>query len=302
MESPGSSVIHSAVVLGKQLRDQRITREYAGRVDFLIRVLSVNPSRFDMIAFCGGSQGPNRSTEAKAGLDYFKNASSHLAERYSERIFLDETSSTTIENVRHLVEHISTSANFAGKARLVTILSSDYHIQRLEIVDACIPEQSLLRQIRELADELTLLKAPYYYDSVEDPFRRWLAILYRLTDTLTIMCVNIEGVLTSNLSVIAPQVVEIFGTTVEKLREQASSKHRRKGYRNVEQVLDQGLATLLRCHDSVHEFAGRSDLSEKDHGELTVTLKKLSETIQDLKDATDPDEPLPLTAFKRIVS
>ncbi len=124
---------HVVAVLGKRLRGG-ITKEYASRIDFLISEMETGRLTADLIGFSGGKTGDAQLTEAEAGETYFNGL---VKDKLSNipTTFLDPCAKDTIENVNNILSRVQKTVKYAWRDVALTLASSDYHLERLEIID-----------------------------------------------------------------------------------------------------------------------------------------------------------------------
>ncbi len=185
------------VVLGKRLCQNELTAEGRSRVEALMSTQQwPEPTA---LAFCGGITNQQSLSEANRLNEYFQ----RLQQRSNTPLlfsaqFLEEDSTSTVENIRHLAEVLLASElGVKGQNLKVTFVSNDYHLQRIFEIQQLMDEQGLLRVLVEkcreqgvellISNELTdHVLAPYPHMSVQGR-------LFLLLDELTTYRVYLEG-------------------------------------------------------------------------------------------------------------
>lgn len=271
-------------VLGKRLKSG-ITKEYASRIDYLLSELEMGHVAADLIGFSGGKTGHEQISEAEVGRNYF--AALAKTPAIISKTFLDPHAQNTIENVANILAHVQETVNCSQRDVTLTLVSSDYHLERLEIIDQRMPAQSLLKPLREKVGELRFLRAPYPYHDA------WQGKLYLLADKLTIMRVNIEGIRQRNLEKVLIENVRDFLDTLLAL---SAALHQNYDSASAEQAVhiqvDRALAGLMPYYFQVANFTAKNALSEQDRWLIELTYKVIDEGIKSLNRATDPDQPI----------
>lgn len=281
------------VLLGKALHHGKITEELRGRIAHLVQLLDT--TCFDMIAFCGGGQ-PSEARAAYAEFQIQQSADTLAASAEKSphhfEVFLDESSTNTIENVDAVVEYVR---KCHGERSLgITLLSTDYHIQRLETVDALAPQTSLLRSLKMLpGGPLKMCGGPYCYDFRASPRVRWLAAVYRNNDMLNVPRVSIEGIinrdgqLIGDLSHLSKDVLKCFMDTIAVLKNLSLQAPSACEQENSD--LGEYLVLLDSCHQRLNSILAYPAPSRENIKRLQGCLNTLDSIITKVRAITDQD-------------
>lgn len=192
------------VVLGKRLCQNELTAEGRSRVEALTSTQRWPEST--ALAFCGGITNHQSVSEANRLNDYFQQLQlrSDAPLSFATQL-LEEHSTSTVENIRHLAEVLLASELVSkGQNLKVTFVSNDYHLQRIFEIQQLMDEQGLLRVLvekcREHGVELSIsnelsdhILASYPHESLQG--RLFLAL-----DELTTYRVYLEGVRDGNFA------------------------------------------------------------------------------------------------------
>ncbi len=220
------------IVLGKRLINNRLSAEGISRVMALTDSLKSLPVDNTVLIFCGGkTQGQNVS-EADAMFRYFQTLNDSLAEPFPEsRILLENRSQNTIQNMQKAAEILCRSGVFYASLFPqtpvnVTLLSNDYHLERIIEIQTLMDEQGLLRVLKERCALMGLeLSIPLDTDkhiSVPYPHKGALAEAFLLLDELTTYRVYLEGVtngvFTRDVSDVKAQSLRIAQAAIDKLQ------------------------------------------------------------------------------------
>ena len=111
-----------AVVLGAKVNGTTPSRALRARLDVALDFMQSNPEA--MVIVCGGKGRDEQITEAQAMYAYLE---SHGAD--VSRVIVEDTSSTTRENLIHAQEIIRAHG---GTGERVCIISSEFHLFRAE--------------------------------------------------------------------------------------------------------------------------------------------------------------------------
>lgn len=280
------------IVLGKKLINGRITREYADRIGFLTQELKLGKINPDLIGFSGGKTEFTTQSEAEEGEKYFKSLEKKLSLSVFET-FCESQSKNTVENIRNILTHVYGYIDFPAKEISLELLSSDYHLDRLEIIDERMKTQSLLKPIREMVGELNLLRVPYPYTRNYDHIQTWCSKLYRIVDKLTVTRVNIEGVLDGHMEKILSQNLEDFGDNLYEL-----SKNMQTSYSNdlerqkIQTEVNCALLWLIPYYFRLGSMCRYDKLSSQDKKLLSFDHKFLNQEIGRIVRIVDPDMPI----------
>ncbi len=198
------------IVLGKRLINNQLSREGISRVTALaeavkaksvIKTMSVSNTA---IVFCGGKAEGQSVAEADAMFSYFRELNASLPDPFPENhILLENRSVNTIQNMHYAAEILGSSRLFQASSHQqtpvnVTLLSNDYHLERIIEIQTLMDEQGLLRVLKSRGALMGLkLNIPLdisKHISVPYPHKGCLAEAFLRLDELTTYRVYLEGV------------------------------------------------------------------------------------------------------------
>lgn len=220
------------IILGKRLINNRLSTEGASRVTALSDALNSFPERNTALIFCGGKTEGQTISEADAMYGYFQALNSSRSIPFSEsHILLENRSINTFQNMSNAAKMICDSGLFNSSSLEsspinVTLLSNDYHIERILEIQTLMDEQGLLRVLRSRCAskglELHISLDVKQHICVPYPHRGTFAEAFLLLDELTTYRVYLEGVIggvfTRDLSVVRAKPLLIARTAIEKLQ------------------------------------------------------------------------------------
>ncbi|MDF2152575.1 YdcF family protein [Vibrio sp. CAU 1672] len=195
-------VNHVVIVLGKRLVHGELTAEGRSRVQALVELLPQLPLEQTAVVFCGGITPDQLYAEADRMLEYYQQLVSengigfNLPERH---ILLENRSLNTVQNIQNAAaELLRSGLCLPGEAIRVTLLSNDYHLQRIIEIQTLMDEQGLLRTLKQYCQRAGLqLEIPLdisEHCSVPYPHRGERAQAFLHLDELTTYRVYLEGI------------------------------------------------------------------------------------------------------------
>lgn len=287
--------------LGKRLVNDVITEEYVARVQRLIEAITVLQGaghEIVLVGFSGGRRPPNTRTEAEAGMKYFiESLDQNQRAMLAERIFVDPHAENSIQNAENISDELREQEIDARTVNLV-LVSSDYHVDRILMVDRLMPLQSLCAQLRSIVGSVSFFRAPFTLGNW--PHRN----LYLLKDLLTVVRVNIEGIcglkkqkgkyieVGATTDRLIPETVALLKAVVREVRDIGAQAQQEGAFsdsqasdvaRAIELLLDVD-SVLQRQHQKPF-FADQTEMAE-----LRSTCDKIDEAVGGLK-KFDPDTP-----------
>ena len=193
------------VVLGKELKDDRITLEYKDRIDCLIENLKKmdylsNTEKQDVkwlsVLFSGGQKIIGHFTEARQGQDYFETKLNNDG-LVLPTIDVDLEAKNTPQNIENILKKLDKESKI-----FLYLISTDYHIQRLKDIRRLLPKnRSLLAKIDRINEEsqqivyYDFLSCRYRYSSHDDEIKKWQAQLYLDSNNFKIMESNLVSII-----------------------------------------------------------------------------------------------------------
>ncbi len=207
------------IVLGKRLKNDRLTPEGLSRVKALIGYLKreyrhitrSSNHRSDVvelpvIVFCGGVTEGNTVSEAEVMYQAFLALCLEEKLRVDQsRIVLEQQSTSTVENIIHVAQELVNSGLCSIDHALdIVFVSNDYHLQRIFEIQHYMDEQGLLRTLKQrcLAHGLVLNieQDIAHHIVVPYPHHCFQGNLFILLDELTTYRVYLEGTKARNFS------------------------------------------------------------------------------------------------------
>ncbi len=219
------------IVLGKRLINNELSVEGISRVAALVDALNSLPVNNTGIVFTGGKTGGQHIAEADAMFSHFQKLNGCLSEPFPERhILLENRSLNTIQNMQNTADILCSSRLFhtsqpTQSAVNVTLVSNDYHLERIMQVQTLMDEQGLLRVLTTRCASMGLgLSIPLdigMHISAPYPHKGTLAEAFLLLDELTTYRVYLEGVtrgvFNGEVSTVKAEPLRIAQRAIEKL-------------------------------------------------------------------------------------
>ncbi|WP_165862885.1 YdcF family protein [Vibrio sinensis] len=187
------------VVLGKRLVNSQLTAEGVSRVEMLADVFEQYDPQTTVLVFCGGITTGQEMSEAEVMYDYFSQHFPKLvALMPSQQIVLESTSTNTIENIVNTARILcESSLCFSNEPIRMTLVSNDYHLERLFEIEHSMKGQGLLSRICHECQREGLLISMEYAASAHHlasyPYQTIQGKVFKYIDRLTIYRVYLEG-------------------------------------------------------------------------------------------------------------
>ncbi len=194
------------MVLGKRLINNRLTQQGKARVEWLLQHLNQFNPEHTLIMFCGGLTHDQHISEAQAMADFFNE---QLVVRDMHwplnRWCLEDNSTSSVENFYFAAKVLTQHPDVKPDALPlhITLLSNDYHLERILSIQRYLPEQGLVRFLQmELAAhsiqaQVSLRRQDHL--SVDYGYHSNQATLFLCVEQLTPFRVYLEGVLHGNI-------------------------------------------------------------------------------------------------------
>ena len=221
------SVKQVVLVLGKRLADNRLTEEGRLRVDALAEFMRVLDLSETAIIFCGGIAPGQHISEAQAMVARFKTHYPMLVQLIPARhLILEDRSRNTVENIENAAsELIASGLCTSDQVIQFTLLSNDYHLNRILDIQTLLPEQGLLTVLKQRCQQAGLQMVIALDCSqhclVTYPHCGEQADAFLLADELTTYRVYLEGVVkgvfTRSLESVRAQPHEVAEDAIKKL-------------------------------------------------------------------------------------
>lgn len=188
------------IILGKRLVHDQLSAEGRSRVEALMNVLNEFCFETTALVFCGGVTQGQTVSEADAMYRYFCQLAKVRETDFPEQqVIIENRSFNTVQNMQNAAAELLISGLCeAGQTIEVTLLSNDYHLERIIEIQTLMDEQGLLRVLKSrCADMGVKLNIPLdlsHHVSVPYPNTGVLAEAFLLFDELTTYRVYLEGV------------------------------------------------------------------------------------------------------------
>ncbi|TFH92647.1 YdcF family protein [Vibrio ouci] len=192
------NISNVVLILGKRLRNNRLTPEGVSRVEGLFKLLEQVNVQETAFVFCGGVTDGQTTSEAEAMYQQFlrlRPANKTLP----PHILIESQSTNTIENIQNAADKLVESQLCSIGQRIdVTFVSNDYHLKRIFEIQSLMDEQGLLRVLHQRCAQSGLsLSIPLdisQHCAVEYPHLGEAGRAFLLADELTTYRVYLEGV------------------------------------------------------------------------------------------------------------
>ncbi|KIP77520.1 hypothetical protein SN10_02350 [Vibrio harveyi] len=188
------------IILGKRLVHDQLSAEGRSRVKALLNVLNEFCFETTALVFCGGVTQGQTVSEADAMYRYFYQlAKAREIDFPEQQIIIENRSLNTVQNMQNAAAELLRSGLCeAGQTIDVTLLSNDYHLERIIEIQTLMDEQGLLRVLKsrcaEMGVKLNISLDLSHHVSVPYPNTGVLADAFLLFDELTTYRVYLEGV------------------------------------------------------------------------------------------------------------
>ncbi|GAB7227901.1 YdcF family protein [Vibrio rotiferianus] len=188
------------IILGKRLVHDQLSAEGRSRVEALLNVLNEFCFETTALIFCGGVTQGQTVSEADAMYRYFCQLAKVREIDFPERqVIIENRSLNTVQNMQNAAAELLRSGLCETEQTIeVTLLSNDYHLERIIEIQTLMDEQGLLRVLKSrCADMGVKLNIPLHLShhvSVPYPNTGVLSEAFLLFDELTTYRVYLEGV------------------------------------------------------------------------------------------------------------
>lgn len=296
-----SANTHVAVIFGKHLIRDQISVEYAKRIVTFIKQIVSGSLKPDIICFTGGKGRDDRAaiSEAAAGYAFFRGICEEICFDVSGFDFiLEERSHNTKENFRYVIDELRRrSGSQAISACHFTLVSSDYHLIRIQEVHRLSPRQSILFPLEVSRATWNCIFAAYPFCVSRDPATAFLGRTVVLANDLGILHVNLNGAVDAR-EFISRENLHRLNETFAKMREM---------YRviDVRVASPSGFCTDMRAHAEMLELAIHDirqvqtllnplleDGASVPREHLELARKLVEATIIRMRSSMDPDRVL----------
>ncbi|WP_061034385.1 MULTISPECIES: YdcF family protein [Vibrio] len=216
------------IILGKRLVHDQLSAEGRSRVEALLNVLNEFCFETTALVFCGGVTQGQTVSEAGAMYRYFYQlAKAREIDFPEQQVIIENRSLNTVQNMQNAAAELLRSGLCeAGQTIDVTLLSNDYHLERIIEIQTLMDEQGLLRVLKsrcaEMGVKLNISLDLSHHVSVPYPSTGVLAEAFLLFDELTTYRVYLEGVkrgaFERDLAEVRAKPLDIGLSAIEKLQ------------------------------------------------------------------------------------
>jgi len=317
---------HVAVVFGKRLRGGRVSVEYAKRLATLAKALACGSLSPDVLCFTGAARPepgmplpspsvvsiPDKGTggviplsEAAAGYLYFRGLCEELGvDMNAFDVILDESSSAaatcTRDNLSGVLAELSRRHGDDASSRChLTLVSSDYHLIRLQDEHRLSPSASALSPLDASGATWTYLFAAYPFCVSRDATTAALGRITVLASDLSVVLSNLDAVLTHR-RFMAPENVHRLSDTLSRLRElsHATMAIGRRGRRA--ETLDGAVMSLRSVQNYLAPLRTPGGSPSRRH--LHAARELLADVIGRLRSELDPDMSLDAATARQLLA
>ncbi|NAX19694.1 YdcF family protein [Vibrio sp. V39_P1S14PM300] len=187
------------IVLGKRLVGNQLTPEGEARIGAAFEALSHCDVDRTVLAICGGYSDSQTQSESAAMKMRFESLCLETGWDFPPaQVVIEQRSTNTIENMTCMAQTLLSSGVVnASQTIAVTLVSTDYHLKRILMVEKQMPEQGLLRLlIKRCAQHglhLDISPSQAQHVSAPYPYAGERGQLFALVDQLTLYRVFLEG-------------------------------------------------------------------------------------------------------------
>ncbi|NOH47793.1 YdcF family protein [Vibrio rotiferianus] len=188
------------IILGKRLVHDQLSAEGRSRVEALLNVLNEFCFETTALVFCGGVTQGQTVSEADAMYRYFcQLAKAREIDFPEQQVIIENRSLNTVQNMQNAAAELLRSGLCeTGQTIEVTLLSNDYHLERIIEIQTLMDEQGLLCVLKsrcaDMGVKLNISLDLSHHVSVPYPNTGVLAEAFLLFDELTTYRVYLEGV------------------------------------------------------------------------------------------------------------
>lgn len=296
-----TATTHVAVVFGKHLIRDQVTVEYAKRVVTLVKQIASGALNPDVIVFTGGKglRDDASISEAVAGYAFFRNVCEEAQIDLSNFEFiLEEKSHNTKENLGNVIEELRRrEGSDAVAACHFTLVSSDYHLIRIQEVHRLSPRQSVLFPLEVSAATWNCVFAAYPFCVSSHPATAFLGRAVVLANDLGIVLVNLNGAI-DDRQFMSKENLHRLTETFAKMREMyrvidartAAAGGFRTDMRKHAETLELAIHDIREVHTLLNPL--KETGASIPHAHLELARELMRETIVKMRSSMDPDRVL----------
>jgi hypothetical protein len=295
------STLHIAVVFTKQLIQNQITVEFSRRISTVLTHIKYGKLKPDTIAFVGGNEKKDLISGAASGYIYFRNLSSEArVDLNGLEFIIEDSGSSSYQNLLNLLKTIKKKYGEETISKChFTFISSDYHLIRISEIYKLSRRQSILTPLYKIGSTWTYLFAAYPFCVSPDPTLAFLGRIRVLANDLTIVLVNLNGLVANN-DLIARENFSRLCETNRKLRSMIRITSEPVGFLNyingsveipLEQleILEISLCSIYEIQSTLTPLVNGKSVDKRT---LIQTRDLFMNTIKKIKNTIDPDRPI----------
>mmetsp|Transcript_51275 Transcript_51275/g.104273 ORF Transcript_51275/g.104273 Transcript_51275/m.104273 type:complete len:399 (-) Transcript_51275:1834-3030(-) len=295
------STLHIAVVFCKQLFEGQISVEFARRISTTLSQIKYGKLKPDIIAFIGGQTESRDISGAVAGYVYFRHLSVEAKVDLMGLEFIIEEKMINPQD--NLVSLLATLRKRYGDEAVskchFTLISSDYHLIRIAEIHKLSQRQSILNPLYEAGATWTYLFAAYPFCVSPDPTLAFLGRIRVLANDLTIVLVNLNGIVEFN-DLVAKENFSRLCETNRKLRtmlrimsEPGSSINSSGSSIEIPpeqwEILERSLCTIHEVQTVLTPLVNGKSVERR----ILVRARDIfMNAVKDIRISVDPDRPL----------
>lgn len=275
--------LHVIALLGKALRDGGVSREYQDRLQGFAEFLSQQPESDRLyVAICGG-QG-----EAHVAFEWLAGNHPKLLPP-EQRCFKDQLSENTVQNFNALGRYLNSLLSPGTQRLRLSVLSSAYHLERIQFVESHLEPQSLIRHVKFAVHPRLLHFVPVAYRPLQsaDAIVRAFAQVYLLSERMLPLQINLEGVMQSRINRLVGAVFAEFEEGLQQLADLLDNEGgvlQRGGCNDELFTLQRTVVMLAEQQERLLPFIDRICASTRILGGILTVVTAALTGIRDLSD------------------
>lgn len=288
---------HIVVVFGKRLIRDQVSVEYAKRIITLVKQLANGSLEPHIVCFTGGRAPNGQVSEAAAGYAFFRSVCEESGVNVDDYSYLlEEKSSNTVQNIQNIISNLRRRCNPEALTNChFTLVSSDYHLIRLQEVHRLCVQESALFPLKLFSASWNFIFAAYPFCVSRDPATAFLGRAIVLANDLSTVIVNLSGAV-NNRQFMAKENVHRLQETFAKLSDM---------YRVIDSRSYSGFRTDMRKHAETLELAIhrvrevhttllplQKDGVTVSRADMELSLRLLMSVVRDIRESMDPDRVL----------
>ena len=279
-----NDVAEVCALLGKTLcGKKRPLPEFGWRIDTFCDLIDQKSSRNQPphVALLGDAEG-------QAALEELQRRDQRLPT--ADRVFVDQISKSTGGNFSVLGAYLDRLLTKYDGVHL-TIVSSDYHIQRIRFVDDHLQPQSLVNELPNVVRVgLEWWSSDFQFHTSNCGTASWFAAAYIAAELLMPLRINVEGLIVGQLNRIVRPVVARFHEGLEKFDSLGSDRQEVDAeFADDVDKVEKWIDRLRADGQRLNQLAGSMSLLGVDENELIGLRDRLGMSIDGIRAISDPD-------------